>query len=68
MAVDLLEPTATMTISSEERAFFVTLGERIASLRRANNTTQVQLAEALGLEAHFAARFPHFRTPELAWA
>jgi transcriptional regulator with XRE-family HTH domain len=36
-----------MTISSEERAFFVSLGERIASLRRANNITQVQLAEAL---------------------
>ncbi len=38
-----------MTISSEERAFFVSLGERIASLRRANNITQVQLAEALGV-------------------
>jgi transcriptional regulator with XRE-family HTH domain len=49
MAVDLLEPTASMTISSEERAFFVSLGERIASLRRANNITQVQLAEALGV-------------------
>ena len=49
MAVHLLEPTATMTISSEERAFFVSLGERIASLRRANNITQVQLAEALGV-------------------
>jgi transcriptional regulator with XRE-family HTH domain len=49
MAVHLLDPTATMTISSEERAFFVSLGERIASLRRANNITQVQLAEALGV-------------------
>lgn len=49
MAVDLLEPTATMTISSAERAFFVTLGERIASLRRTHNITQVQLAEALGV-------------------
>ncbi len=49
MAVHLLEPTATMTISSEERAFFVSLGERIASLRRANAITQVQLAEALGV-------------------
>ena len=37
MAVHLFEPAATMTISSEERAFFVALGERIASLRRANN-------------------------------
>ncbi|MFZ2650552.1 MAG: helix-turn-helix domain-containing protein [Burkholderiaceae bacterium] len=49
MAVHLFEPTATMTISSEERAFFVSLGERIASLRRANDITQVQLAEALGV-------------------
>jgi transcriptional regulator with XRE-family HTH domain len=49
MAVHLYEPTATMTISSEERLFFVSLGERIAALRRANNITQVQLAEALGV-------------------
>lgn len=49
MAVHLLDPTATMTISSEERTFFIGLGERIASLRRANNITQVQLAEALGV-------------------
>ena len=38
-----------MTISSEERVFFTSLGERIASLRRAHNVTQVQLAEALGV-------------------
>jgi len=50
MAVHLCEPTtATMTISSEERAFFVAMGERIAALRRTHNITQVQLAEALGV-------------------
>ncbi|MCI4430571.1 MAG: helix-turn-helix domain-containing protein [Burkholderiales bacterium] len=38
-----------MTISTEDREFFATLGERIASLRKANNVTQVQLAEALGV-------------------
>ena len=38
-----------MTISSDERAFFVTMGERIASLRKARNLTQTQLAEALGV-------------------
>ena len=38
-----------MTISTEERAFFVTLGEHIAALRRKHNVTQVQLAEALGV-------------------
>ena len=41
--------SAAMTISSDERAFFVTLGERIASLRKARSLTQVQLAEALGV-------------------
>lgn len=41
--------TATMTISTEERDFFVALGERIASLRKVHNITQVQLAEALGV-------------------
>lgn len=50
MAVQLHEsPAATMTISVEERAFFVSLGERIASLRREHGVTQVQLAEALGV-------------------
>lgn len=38
-----------MSISAEERDFFVAMGERIAALRRANNVTQVQLAEALGV-------------------
>lgn len=40
-------PTATMTISTEERDFFIALGERIADLRKANGITQSQLAEAL---------------------
>lgn len=41
--------TATMTISAEEREFFVSLDEHIASLRRDHAVTQVQLAEALGV-------------------
>jgi transcriptional regulator with XRE-family HTH domain len=41
--------TAVMTISTEERNFFVTLGERIASLRKVHNITQVQLAQTLGV-------------------
>ncbi len=51
MAVNLLHlPASTaMTISSEERAFFVTMGERITKLRKAHNLTQTQLAEALGV-------------------
>ena len=42
-------PVATMTISTEERDFFIELGERIASLRKLRNMTQTQLAEALGI-------------------
>ena len=50
MAVHLLDPpTTAMAISTEERAFFVSMGERIATLRRTHNVTQVQLAEALGV-------------------
>jgi transcriptional regulator with XRE-family HTH domain len=41
--------TPTMTISSEERAFFIAMGERIANLRKTRNLTQTQLAEALGV-------------------
>lgn len=36
-------------LSSDERQFFVTLGERIAQMRKARSITQVQLAEALGV-------------------
>lgn len=42
----MIEPLIT-TISDEEQAFFVKLGERVAQLRKAPNITQVQLAEAL---------------------
>jgi transcriptional regulator with XRE-family HTH domain len=38
-----------MGISTEERSFFVAMGERIAALRKAHSVTQVQLAEALGV-------------------
>jgi len=50
-AVNLLHlPASTaMTISSNERAFFVAMGERITKLRKAHNLTQTQLAEALGV-------------------
>ncbi len=38
-----------VTISTEERQFFVAMGERIAQLRKARNRTQTQLAQALGI-------------------
>ena len=37
----------TMAISKEEKTFFVQIGTRIAQLRKAQNITQVQLAERL---------------------
>lgn len=50
MAVHLHAPAAAhMAITTEERSFFETLGERIARLRREHGVTQVQLAEALGV-------------------
>ena len=39
--------SAAMTISSDERQFFVTMGERIASMRKARNLTQTQAREAV---------------------
>lgn len=38
-----------MAISTEERDFFIALGERIALLRKAHGITQAQLAEVLGV-------------------
>jgi len=50
MAIQLGYPkAAAMAISTEERAFFVAMGERIAAFRKTHNITQVQLAEALGV-------------------
>lgn len=39
----------TVAISSDERAFFIAFGERLAQQRKAQGLTQVQLAEALGV-------------------
>lgn len=50
MAVLLHEfQAAAMTISTEERDFFIELGTRIAELRKTRGITQVQLAERLGV-------------------
>ncbi len=43
------DKTRYQQLQLEERPCFTALGERIASLRKANNVTQVQLAEALGV-------------------
>lgn len=49
MAVPIFESTLAMAISTAERDFFVSMGARIAALRKASNITQVQLAEQLGV-------------------
>lgn len=40
---------APVAISNDERDFFIALGGRIASLRRQQDITQVQLAELIGI-------------------
>lgn len=40
--------SAAVAISSDERAFFIDLGARIARLRKEEGITQVKLAEQLG--------------------
>lgn len=44
-----IEACIAMTISTVERDFFITLGGRIAALRKARSITQVQLAQKLGI-------------------
>jgi len=48
MALQYQVEIATVAISNDERAFFIELGARIASLRKEEGITQVQLAELLG--------------------
>jgi transcriptional regulator with XRE-family HTH domain len=38
-----------MAISDDDRAFFIALGQRIATQRKAQDITQVELAERLGI-------------------
>lgn len=45
----LIDLPQTVAISTDERAFFVAFGERLAQQRKAQGLTQVQLAEALGV-------------------
>jgi transcriptional regulator with XRE-family HTH domain len=49
MAFQFFESSPAMTISTAERDFFVSMGARIAALRKARSITQVQLAEKLGI-------------------
>lgn len=50
MTVQLhLLATTAMSISTEERDFFIALGQRIAGLRKEHGITQTRLAECLGV-------------------
>lgn len=44
-----IDLSPTVTISTDERAFFVAFGERLAQQRKTQGLTQVQLAEALAV-------------------
>jgi transcriptional regulator with XRE-family HTH domain len=62
--VEVLE-IPDVAISSDERAFFQTLGARIAQLRKEQGITQVQLAETLGVSQQTvnAYEMGHRRVP-----
>lgn len=49
MATIIRTGTHTVAITQDERDFFIELGGRIATLRKNNHLTQVQLAETLGV-------------------
>jgi transcriptional regulator with XRE-family HTH domain len=49
MATIIRTGTHTVAITQDERDFFVELGSRIATMRKDNHLTQVQLAETLGV-------------------
>lgn len=57
----MLAPTShhapVMAVSATERAFYVELGQRIATLRKAQGLTQVQLAEAMGVAQQTLAHY-----------
>lgn len=44
-----IDLSPTVAISTDERAFFIAFGERLAGLRKGQGLTQVQLADALGV-------------------
>lgn len=50
-------PAPVMAISAFERASYVELGQRIATLRKAQGLTQVQLAEAMGVAQQTLAHY-----------
>jgi len=57
-----------MAVSASERAFYVTLGRRIATLRKAQGLTQVQLAEAMGVAQQTVVHYEAGRLRLLAGA
>ena len=59
------QPIGLDVVSPEDQRFFKTLGTRVAELRKAQNFTQQQLAELLGLSQQMNASYEvgHRRVP-----
>ena len=59
------QPIGLNVVSPEDQRFFKTLGTRVAELRKAQNFTQQQLAELLGLSQQMIASYEvgHRRVP-----
>ena len=49
MAYVITTESSTVAITQDEREFFISLGSRIAALRKDAHLTQVQLAQTLGV-------------------
>ena len=50
-------PNTTHDMGTQERSFYVRLGQRLAERRKAQGLTQVQLAEALGVAQQTMAHY-----------
>lgn len=72
-SIEALWAHTTVAIGKDERTFFAQLGARVAELRKAQNVTQVQLAETLDVSQQTVhayemghRRFPVSSLPVLA--
>ena len=55
--LDASSPSSAVAMADHERAFYVRLGERIATTRKTQGITQVQLAEQLGVAQQTMAHY-----------
>ena len=52
-----LSPTWTYAVMSQDKSFYIAMGKRIAQLRKAQNMTQTQLADVLGVAQQTMAHY-----------